>query len=260
MLKTCCHTKKKRLFRWIFVEKDALKRRNKTSILHETVLAVAQTEQFAATKEEENLVVPDEFPQDAAHLHLFLGSQFLTGDDHALGSFHLVLLKGNLNKLVAQVDEGDAGGVVAAVHNHVDSVSHFLCVVKEMYGICVVVHIFSNLIDGANIGNFLKRASWRTKIPNFFHTYINMSFRFLTFALANQAKWLLNYWSFGLSALCHSLRFGRFCSKSSNGLASGNRRMRRLTRRPIRWKLNPNHNHVSGEIYPIFNRFRPKTT
>ena len=116
MLKTCCHTKKKRLFRWIFVEKDALKRRNKTSILHETVLAVAQTEQFAATKEEENLVVPDEFPQDAAHLHLFLGSQFLTGDDHALGSFHLVLLKGNLNKLVAQVDEGDAGGMVAAVH------------------------------------------------------------------------------------------------------------------------------------------------
>lgn len=178
MLKTCCHTKKKRLFRWIFVEKDALKRRNKTSILHETVLAVAQTEQFAATKEEENLVVPDEFPQDAAHLHLFLGSQFLTGDDHALGSFHLVLLKGNLNKLVAQVDEGDASGVVAAVHNHVDSVSHFLCVIEEMYGICVVIHSCSNLNDGANIGNFLKRASWRTKIPNFFHTYINIYLAF----------------------------------------------------------------------------------
>lgn len=123
-------------------------------------------------------MVPDEFPQDAAHLHLFLGSQFLTGDDHALGSFHLVLLKGNLNKLVAQVDEGDAGGVVAAVHNHVDSVSHFLCVIEEMYGICVVIHSCSNLNDGANIGNFLKRASWRTKIPNFFHTYINIYLAF----------------------------------------------------------------------------------
>ena len=127
-------------------------------------------------------MVPNEFPEDAAHLHLLLGGQLFTGDDHALGLLHLVLLKGNLNKLVAQVDKGDAGGMVAAVHNHVDSVSHFLCIVEEMYGICVVIHICSNLIDGANIGNFLKRASRQPKNPNFFHTYINMSLRFLTFA------------------------------------------------------------------------------
>ena len=160
MLKTCCHTKKKRLFRWIFVEKDALKRRNKTSILHETVLAVAQTEQFAATKEEENLVVPDEFPQDAAHLHLLLGSQFLTGDDHALRFLHLVLLESYLDKLVAKVDEGDARGVVAAVHHHIDSVSEFLVVIEEMYGICVVIHSGFVLEYGAKIGNISKLATF----------------------------------------------------------------------------------------------------
>ena len=99
-------------------------------------------------------MVPNEFPKDAAHLHLLLGGQLLTGDDHAIGFFHLVFLKGDLDKLVAKVDEGDAGSVVAAVHNHVDSVSHFLCVVEEVYGICVVIHICSVLIDGANIGNF----------------------------------------------------------------------------------------------------------
>ena len=111
------------------------------SIFHETVLTVAQTEQFAAAEEEENLVVPNEFPQDAAHLHLLLGSQLLARNDHVIWFLYLVLLESELNKLVAQVDEGDALGVVAAVHNHVDSVSHFLVVVEEMYGICVVIHI-----------------------------------------------------------------------------------------------------------------------
>ena len=113
---------------------------NKVLILHETVLSVAQTEQFAAAKEEDNLVVPDEFPQDAAHVHLLLGCQLLTRDDCIAGFLHLVFLESYLDKLVAQVDESDTRGVVAAVHDHVDSVSHFLVVVEEMYGKCVVIH------------------------------------------------------------------------------------------------------------------------
>ena len=131
-------------------------------------------------------MVPDEFPQDAAHLHLLLGSQFLTGDDHALGFLHLVLLKSNLNKLVAQVDEGDASGVVAAVHNHVDSVSHFLVVVEEMNGIGVVIHGCSVLDDGAKIGIISNHATFWPSDEHFLHLNINMSRRFRTFAAENR--------------------------------------------------------------------------
>ena len=119
-------------------------------------------------------MVPDEFPQDAAHFHLLFWGKLLACDDHALGFLHLVLLKSELNKLVAQVDEGDARGVVAAVHYHVDSVSKLLVVVEEMNGICIVIHSGFVLNDGANIGFFLKRTNWQPKKPNFFHTYINI--------------------------------------------------------------------------------------
>ena len=112
------------------------------SIFHKTVLTVAQTEQFTAAEEEEDLVVPDEFPPDAADVHLLFGGKFLARHDHAFGFLYLVLLESYLDKLVAQVDEGDARGVVAAVHNHNDSVSEFLVVVEEMNGICVVIHVF----------------------------------------------------------------------------------------------------------------------
>ncbi len=89
-------------------------------------------------------MVPDEFPQDAAHAHLLLGSQLLARDGGVLiGFLDLMFLEGHLNNLVAQVDEGDARGVVAAVHNHVDSVSEFLVVVEELNGIGVVIHSFS---------------------------------------------------------------------------------------------------------------------
>ena len=114
------------------------------SIFHKTVLTVAQTEQFATAEEEENLVVPDEFPQDAAHTDLLLGGELLAGDGGVIIElFHLVLLKSHLNKLVAKVDEGDARGVVAAVHHHIDSVSELLIIVEEMNGIGVVIHSFS---------------------------------------------------------------------------------------------------------------------
>ena len=86
-------------------------------------------------------MVPDEFPQDTAHTDLLLGGKFLTGDGGVVVElFHLVLLESHLDKLVAKVDEGDASGVVAAVHHHIDSVSELLVVVEEMNGIGVVIH------------------------------------------------------------------------------------------------------------------------
>ena len=87
-------------------------------------------------------MVPDEFPKDATHANLLFGSEFLTGDGGVIIElFHLVLLESHLNKLVTEVDEGDASGVVAAVHHHIDSVSELLVVVEEMNGIGVVIHI-----------------------------------------------------------------------------------------------------------------------
>ena len=86
-------------------------------------------------------MVPDEFPQDAAHTDLLLGCELLAGDGGVIIElFHLVLLESHLNKLVTEVDEGDARGVVAAVHHHIDSVSELLIVVEEMNGIGVVIH------------------------------------------------------------------------------------------------------------------------
>ena len=89
-------------------------------------------------------MVPDEFPQDATHAHLLLRSEFLTCDGCVLVSlFYLMLLEGHLNNLVAQVDESDARGMVAAVHHHIDSVSELLIVVEEMNGIGVVIRSIS---------------------------------------------------------------------------------------------------------------------
>ena len=183
-------------------EKDALKPPEKASIFHKTVLTVAQTEQFAAAEEEENLVVPDEVPQNAAHHHLFFGSQLLAGDDHALGLLHLVLLKGELDNLVAQVDKGDACGVVAAAHNHVDSVSQFPLGVEEMYGKCVVSHSRFDLDDGAKIVIISKLATFWHYREHFFTPYINMSRRFHIFAPAIRTKMveLLVVWAVAVVA------------------------------------------------------------
>ena len=148
-------------------------------------------------------MIPDEFPQDAAHAHLLLRSQFLAGDNRIVGFLHLVLLEGHLHDLIAQVDEGDARGVVAAVQHHIDSFSELLVIIEEMDGVCVVIHSGIILNDGANIGIFLKRASRRTKKPNFFHTYINMSLRFCTFApekLSKMVTELLVVWIVGVVA------------------------------------------------------------
>ena len=128
-------------------------------------------------------MVPDEFPQDAAHTDLLLGREFLTGDGGVIIElFHLVLLESHLNKLVTEVDEGDARGVVAAVHHHIDSVSELLVVVEEMNGIGVVIHICFILEYGAKIGIISKLATFWPTMEHFFTPYINMSRRFRTFA------------------------------------------------------------------------------
>lgn len=128
-------------------------------------------------------MVPDEFPQDATHTDLLLGCEFLTGDGGVIIKlFHLVLLESHLNKLVTEVDEGDARGVVAAVHHHIDSVSELLVVVEEMNGIGVVIHICFILEYGAKIGIISKLATFWPTMEHFFTPYINMSRRFRTFA------------------------------------------------------------------------------
>ena len=128
-------------------------------------------------------MVPDEFPQDAAHTDLLLSCELLAGDGGVIIElFHLVLLESQLDKLVAEVDEGDASGVVAAVHHHIDSVSELLVVVEEMNGIGVVIHICFILEYGAKIGIISKLATFWPTMEHFFTPYINMSRRFRTFA------------------------------------------------------------------------------
>ena len=149
------------------------------SILHETVFTVAQAEQVAAAEEEEDLMIPDEFPQDAAHAHLLLGGQLLACDDGVGRNLHLVFLEAQLDDLVAQADKSDARRLVATVHHHKDSFSHFIVVVEEMNWIGVVFHGAYVLVDDANIGFFFKHAT-------FFTPYINISRRFRTFADENR--------------------------------------------------------------------------
>lgn len=97
-------------------------------------------------------MVPDEFPQDAANTHLFLGREFHVGDSSVfIMLLHLVLLESQLHELVAKVDESDARSVIAAIHDHHDSVSQFLVVVEEMHWICVEIHSCFVLVDDANI-------------------------------------------------------------------------------------------------------------
>ena len=97
-------------------------------------------------------MVPDEFPQDATHTDLFLRSKFLIGNGGVFVKLlHLVLLESQLHELVAKVDESDARSVVAAIHDHHDSVSQFLVVVEEMHWICVEIHSCFVLVDDANI-------------------------------------------------------------------------------------------------------------
>ena len=113
------------------------------SILHTTVITVAQTEQIAAAKEEENLMVPNEFPQDAAHAHLLLGGKFLACDDGILWDHFLDVLETHLYNLIAQVHKGDAYRLVAAFDNHENSRSQLFVIVKEMHRFGIVIHNYS---------------------------------------------------------------------------------------------------------------------
>lgn len=115
-------------------------------------------------------MVPDEFPQDAADAHLFLRCEFLIGDGGVFVKlFHLMFLESQLHKLVAKVDESDARSVVAAIHDHHDSVSQFLVVVEEMHWICVVIHSCFMLVGDANIVFFSKQATFLPDSYVFLH-------------------------------------------------------------------------------------------
>ena len=117
-------------------------------------------------------MVPDEFPQDAADAHLLLGGQFLARDDGVGRNLHLVFLEAQLDDLVAQADKSDARRLVATVHHHKDSFSHFIVVVEEMNWIGVVFHGAYVLVDDANIGVLSKQT-------NFSHLIINIGGLFL---------------------------------------------------------------------------------
>ena len=105
-------------------------------------------------------MVPDEFPQDAAHAHLLLGSQFFARDDGIVGFFHLVFLEGHLHDLVAQVHKSDARRLVAALDDHKNSISQLLIIIEDMYWICVVIHSDFVLEYGAKIGIISKLATF----------------------------------------------------------------------------------------------------
>ena len=74
--------------------------------------------------------------------------------------------------------------MIAAIHHHIDSVSEFLVIVEEMYGIGVVIHGYSVLDDGAKIGIISELTTFWSSDGHFFTPYINMSRRFRTFAPA----------------------------------------------------------------------------
>ena len=133
---------KKRLFRPVSVGKDACWVKKTGLILDKTVLAIAQAEQFAATEEEENLVIPNEFPQDAADAHLVFGGKLVVGIGGVHGVGHRMVVDGLLPDLEAQVDEGDAVGVFAAFDELEDAVLQVLVVEKDVDWIWIVVHGF----------------------------------------------------------------------------------------------------------------------
>ena len=84
-------------------------------IFYETVFAVAQTEQFATSEEQENFVIPDQFPQDSAHANLIVSTKFLTGKGGVFVSLlHPMLLKSDLNQLITKVDKRNTRSMVTA--------------------------------------------------------------------------------------------------------------------------------------------------
>ena len=92
-----------------------------------------------------------------------------------------MLLESHLHNLVAQVDEGDASGVVAAVHHHQDSFSELLVVVEEMDGVGVVIHSFFCFGIWCKDRDYFETCNNLALLRTLFYTFINMSYRFLYF-------------------------------------------------------------------------------
>ena len=122
------------------------------SVLHEAVFAVAQSEQGAASEEEEDLVLPDEFPQEAAHTELVFRGEFVIRIDGAVGVGYGMVVDGLLADVEAEGVEGGARRGVVADDEREEALLQILVVEKDVDRICVVIHDGFVLIDGANIG------------------------------------------------------------------------------------------------------------
>ena len=193
LLKTYASALKKRLFRRDFAEKDASQWSKKASILDETVLAVAQAEQGAASEKEEDFVVPDEFPQDAADANLFLAGKLFAGVDRILEIGKRAVADGLLPDLVAKTVESDTRRSVVTLDDDFHQVFQSLVVVKGVDRICIVIHSGFVLNESANIGNYLKQATFRPLQKHFFTPYINMSRRFRIFAGGKRVNFRFNF-------------------------------------------------------------------
>ncbi len=100
------------------------------SILHETVLTVAQAKQRTASEEQKHLVLPDKFPQQTADANLFLGSKFFAVIHRVRKVGKSAVADGLLTNLVAQVKESDAGRGVALLNNNFNQVLQSFVIIK----------------------------------------------------------------------------------------------------------------------------------
>ena len=118
-------------------------------------------------------MLKDEFPKDAADAHLVFGGKLVVGISGALGVVHRMVVDSLLPDLVAQVDEGDAVGVLTTFDELEDAVLQVLVVEKDVDWIGIVVHGFSVLVYGAKIGQISESHMARGKNGQlFFRTYL----------------------------------------------------------------------------------------
>ena len=127
-------------------------------------------------------MVPDEFPQDAADANLFLAGKLFAGVDRILEIGERAVADGLLPDLVAKTVESDTRRGVVTLDDDFHQVFQSLVVVKGVDRICIVIHSGFVLNESANIGNYLKQATFRPLQKHFFTPYINMSRRFRIFA------------------------------------------------------------------------------
>ena len=146
---------KKHVFSTWFRSKKAVFGLEFRLISHETVFSVAQTEQFAASEEKENLMLPNEFPQEAAHAHLVLRGEFVTRVSGVFRVVHGMVVDSLLADVVAQVGERGARKRFVAVDEGQKALLQILVIEENMDWVGIVIHDSFVLNDGANIVYFL---------------------------------------------------------------------------------------------------------